>query len=123
MIGVASYYFTSLSTKISSWTIRLLFFWLIEGPKKYWKKVFTLSVAFESAWATLITLRYFFKPLYQDYSITGRIIGPLFRLGRIIIGVGMHLVLLASYTIIFLGLCFICWGSPFFFVINLFIWY
>jgi hypothetical protein len=117
-----SYYFLNLSVELSNWIVKFLFFWLVEGPKKYWKKVFSLSLAFESLWATLITLRYFFSPLYQDYSLTGRIIGPFFRLGRIIIGIFFHLLLLGIYSIIFLGLCLIFWGAPFLFLINLFIW-
>lgn len=33
-----------------------------------------------------ITLRYLFKPLYQDYSFLGYVLGFIFRIGRLISG-------------------------------------
>mgnify|MGYP001619645843 FL=1 len=46
--------------------------------------------------ALRITIRYFFRPLYGDYSAVGRTLGFLFRSGRILIG-------LLIYPIVILG--------------------
>lgn len=35
--------------------------------------------------ALVITLKYFFKPLYQDYTAVGYILGVFFRLWRVVI--------------------------------------
>lgn len=121
-VSIISSFFVNISKDVSDWIIRLLFFWLIQGPKKYWKKMLGLSATFEDVWATAITFRYLFTPLYQDYSIIGRILGPLFRTGRILAGIAVHLILLAIYLVVFLLLCLLFWGAPLFFVLNLFIW-
>ena len=36
--------------------------------------------------ALRVTLRHFFEPLYQDYSIVGRILGVIFRFFRVLAG-------------------------------------
>lgn len=122
MNRIIPYYLSTIPDRLGNWFIMLMFFWLIDGPRRYWKKVFGLILGFEDTWATFITLRYFFRPLYQDYTIIGRIIGPFFRLFRIIIGIMAHLFLLTVSFFIFLGLCLVFWGAPLFFLINLFIW-
>lgn len=120
--AATSYLVINLFTGLADWVIRFLFFWLVEGPKSYWKRAFALFLAFEDIWAVGITAKNFFTPLYQDYSIAGRIIGPFFRLGRILIGLGVLAIIFAGEAAFFLFLCLVFWGSPFFFIINLFIW-
>lgn len=41
-------------------------------------------------WALRITLRYFFQPLYGDYSIVGRVLGFIFRSGRVVVAVLLY---------------------------------
>ncbi len=40
----------------------------------------------DRTFAIRITLQHFFEPLYKDYSILGRILGVIFRSGRVLIG-------------------------------------
>ena len=40
----------------------------------------------DRTFALRMTLRYFFEPLYKDYTFVGRILGVIFRSGRIAIG-------------------------------------
>lgn len=51
-----------------------------------------------------ITFKYFFHPLYKDYTILGRILGVIFRTGRIILGGVLYLGL----AVVFLGL-YLAW--------------
>jgi hypothetical protein len=122
MFHFFSFYLSSVSETASSWIVSFLFFWLVEAPRRFWEKAIAMSLVFEKSWATYITFRNLFAPLYQDYSIIGRIIGPFFRLGRIVIGILIHLLLLLFWLFSFLIFCLVLWGSPIFFLINLFIW-
>lgn len=63
-----------------------------------------LSV-FESADRTLalkITFRYFFQPLYKDYSVVGRILGVIFRTIRIVIGLVIYVFLAILFLAVYL---------------------
>ena len=120
--AASSYLLISLFSGLAEWIIRFLFFWFVEGPKAYWKRAIDFLLAFEDVWAVGITAKNLFTPLYQDYSIMGRAIGPLFRLGRILIGLAVLAGVLALETAIFLVCCLVFWGAPLFFLVNLFIW-
>ena len=63
--------------------------------------------ATDESFAIKITLRHFFEPLYKDYSIIGRILGVIFRTGRIILGGIVYLliaIIFAVAYIIWLGI-------------------
>lgn len=42
--------------------------------------------------ALKITIRHWLQPLYQDRTLIGYILGPIFRTGRIIVAVAVYLV-------------------------------
>ncbi|MFH1559147.1 MAG: hypothetical protein ABIC19_01310 [Patescibacteria group bacterium] len=115
-------FFANIFKDAADWFIRLVYFWLVQGPARFWKKALGFSVIFEDGWATWITFRNLFSPLYGDYSIIGRILGPFFRLGRLLIGLTVHAGLFVVYLALFFVFCLIFLGAPFLFVINLFIW-
>jgi len=48
-----------------------------------------------------VTLRHFFEPLYQDYSIVGRILGILFRSIRLTLALALYLVFGAVWGVLF----------------------
>ena len=54
----------------------------------------------DKTFAITLNLRYFFAPLYKDYSIMGRILGIIFRTIRIIIGTIIYFFI----SILFLGI-------------------
>ena len=53
--------------------------------------------------ALKITLRYIFKPLYQDYSPLGYFLGFIFRGGRLLIGGLVYLVVILIATVLYIG--------------------
>lgn len=78
------------------------FFWRIADFFHHWYFHGSKNIAYyfvgilEKADRTLalkITLRHFFEPLYQDYSVIGRILGVIFRSSRILIGLVAYIVL------------------------------
>jgi hypothetical protein len=58
----------------------------------------------DKSFAVKITLSHFFEPLYKDYSIIGRILGFIFRLVRVVIG----LVIYAAITVCF-AIAYVVW--------------
>ncbi|HDH31180.1 MAG TPA: hypothetical protein ENH26_00150 [Candidatus Wolfebacteria bacterium] len=49
-----------------------------------------------------ITLRYLFKPLYQDYSFLGYILGFIFRVARLIFGGIVYAVIFAIAVAVYI---------------------
>ncbi len=54
-----------------------------------------------------ISLRHIFKPLYQDRSVIGYVLGFIFRLMRIILGGISYGIIIVAAAILFLGWAFI----------------
>ncbi len=57
----------------------------------------------EGIFALSLTARYFFHPLYQDFSIVGRIVGIFFRSGRILIGLFVYALLAVFFILVYLA--------------------
>lgn len=73
--------------------------WYIDGSYLFAHKWFEVFSGLERSFALKITLAHFFEPLYQDYSVVGQIIGPIFRLGRIFVG-GVICVIFGSFFLL-----------------------
>lgn len=52
--------------------------------------------------AVKVTARYFFKPLYQDYSILGYILGFIFRSVRLFAGGFVYLLVILCATAVYI---------------------
>lgn len=63
----------------------------------------TASLSFEGQVAVVSTLKNITKPLFQDYTREGRVIGILLRLARVVIGSIVQVVLLAFYAVVVVG--------------------
>lgn len=70
----------------------------------FWRTFTRGARGIEESIAVRVTLHLFFQPLFRDYSVVGRILGPIFRLGRLVVG-GV------AYAILFVLLLFayVCW--------------
>lgn len=83
--------------------------WYIDGSRAIARAFMAAITAADRSLALSITLRHFFEPLYKDYSIVGRILGVVFRTGRILIGLVVYLFL----VIVFLAACLVWIAIPF----------
>lgn len=52
--------------------------------------------------ALAINFKHITQPIYGDYSVTGRILGPIFRLGRIFFGGVVYLFLGLIVSVVFM---------------------
>lgn len=66
---------------------QFLVHWYGHGFLIFWEKTFVLFAFIDQTIALRITLRYFFEPLYRDYTTLGRMLGIVFRSGRVVVGV------------------------------------
>lgn len=76
--------------------------WYIDGSKVFFHHFISFLERLDRRFAVKVTLRYFFQPLYKDYSIVGRILGVIFRSGRIIIGTVAYLFIAVIFLAIYL---------------------
>lgn len=70
--------------------------WYLDSSRVYGRFIFSFLERQEKKLALKITLKHFFEPLYQDRSFIGYILGFLFRLGRLIFGGVIFLILLMA---------------------------
>ena len=77
--------------------------WYVNGSRKI-AHVFILSLEnIDRSLAIKITLRHFFEPLYKDYSVIGRLLGIIFRLGRVVVGLVTYVVVMVCFLCVYLA--------------------
>lgn len=82
--------------------------WYGDGSRRLHVSYRAASSQLENVVASRTMLHLLFRPLYGDYSFVGRIIGPIFRLGRLVMGVVAH----AAIFLIFITAWFIWIAIP-----------
>ena len=82
---------------------RFVVFLAVEGPVKIYQLWRLTASNFESQLAVVTTLKNLGRPLFQDYSREGRLIGFFLRIGRVLIGVIIQMVLLVVFLAIVLA--------------------
>lgn len=76
--------------------------WYVGGSRAIGNKFMLTIEAIDQSFAVKITLQHFFEPLYKDYSVVGRVVGVVFRTGRILIGAAVYLFVAAIFTVIYI---------------------
>ncbi len=74
--------------------------WYFDGSRNFMHAFISFLERLDQTFAVAINFHFLFQPLYKDYTIVGRILGPIFRGGRIVVG----LVVYAFFAAIFLAL-------------------
>ena len=95
----------TLSFLAQRFVLRCLAFirhWYKDGSCRFLESWSSVAGSLEQLIAVRITLKNFFKPLYQDYSIIGRIIGPVFRLIRVLFGLLVHAIVIILFFAVYL---------------------
>jgi hypothetical protein len=77
--------------------------WYIDGSRHFAHVFISFLERLDEIFAVKITLRYFFQPLYKDYSIMGRILGIIFRSFRVLIGTAVYILVSFVFLVIYLG--------------------
>ncbi len=77
--------------------------WYVDGSRAFGRAFITSLAEVDKTVAIKITLRYFFQPLYKDYTVIGRILGIIFRSCRLLIGAVVYLILIATFLAAYLA--------------------
>jgi len=84
--------------------IRHFLVWLTyDGTLAVYQLWQAVASNFESQIAVITTFRNLGKPLFQDYTREGRFIGFILRIGRIIVGLVVQLLLAIFFIIVLLA--------------------
>ena len=75
--------------------------WYGDGSRAIWGRFLLTLATADRSFAVKVTLRHFFEPLYKDYSGVGRVVGIIFRSGRIIIGGVVYLFIALFFALIY----------------------
>lgn len=72
--------------------------WYHDGSVWFFHACISSLEHFDQTLAIRVTLAHFSEPLYKDYTIIGRVLGVIFRSGRICIGGIFYFFLVAIYA-------------------------
>lgn len=76
--------------------------WYMDGTRAFAARFMNTLERADRTFAVRVTARHILEPLYGDYTAIGRVLGPLFRAGRVIVGFFVYLfiavVFLAAYA-------------------------
>jgi|GEM_PF-1244891 hypothetical protein len=61
-------------------------FWYWRSSKDFWQREVNFIKRTERDIGILINLKLILQPIYSDYTFIGRLIGPFFRLFRVLLG-------------------------------------
>ena len=89
--------------------------WYIKSLFLYFQFVIDFFLKLERKVGLIVNLRYFFQPLYQDYTLLGYLLGIFFRSLRTFLSGVLYVVLFLVFLIIYLIWVFI----PIFLVVKI----
>lgn len=95
-------YFVSLPERFVREIIKFFYFWYAQSSKDFWNKEINFLKGVERDIGVIINLRLITQPIFGDYTYMGRFLGPIFRLGRVIIGLIIMAVSIAAVVIVYL---------------------
>lgn len=78
--------------------------WYASGSRWFGHRYIGTLEHLDRSLALRITVRMFFRPLYGDYSIIGRILGIIFRMFRIAFAIILYAICSALFAI-----CYLLW--------------
>ena len=92
-------YFINLPIKFIKGINQFLWFWYVQSSKDFWYREIAFLKQIERDIGVMINLKLITQPIFGDYSYMGRIIGPVFRLGRVLVGT---IIMIVSIVVIIL---------------------
>lgn len=75
--------------------------WYADGSRRFFHWFLSTLEHFDQTFAVRITLEHFFEPLYKDYSPIGRLLGLVFRAGRVLMGSAIYLLMSALFLLLY----------------------
>jgi hypothetical protein len=93
----------------------ILTFWYKDSPVWFYSSCVDTINSLEGHLGARDTLRNISKPIFQDYTLQGRFVGILLRLGRIGLALSIYLVAVSTYAGVFVTWLLL----PVFFIVSI----
>jgi len=97
-------YLVNLPIRLTRGMFGFFYIWYVQSSKSFWTKEISFLKQVERDIGIKINLRLIAEPIYGDYSYLGRVIGPLFRLVRVLVG-----LLIVGTSFVLIILAYIVW--------------
>jgi hypothetical protein len=98
-------YFINLPIKFIKGIKQFFWFWYVQSSRDFWRKEISFIKGIERDIGVMINLKLLFQPIFGDYSYMGRVVGPIFRLGRVL--VGFIIIAISIFVVILIYLIWI----------------
>lgn len=76
--------------------------WYVDGTRSFIRGLMGTVERLDRTFAVGINLKFFFTPIYRDYSIIGRFLGVIFRSMRIVLGALLYLLIASLFFIAYM---------------------
>jgi hypothetical protein len=76
--------------------------WYIDGSRRLGHGFISFLQGVDRVLALRVTLHYFWRPLYGDYTIIGRVLGVIFRAFRILIALSLYILFCVLFALLYL---------------------
>ena len=95
-------YFVNLPIKFIKGINQFFWFWYVQSSKDFWYREIGFLEQIKRDIGVMINLKLILQPIFGDYSYMGRIIGPIFRLGRVLVGTIIMIASIFIVTLVYL---------------------
>ncbi len=76
--------------------------WYVDGSRAIGHGFISVLERLDRSLAIRVTLRYFFQPLYKDFTFIGRILGIIFRSVRIAIAIVIYAAVAFAFLVAYI---------------------
>lgn len=90
--------------------------WYRGGTRFFWSRTAGVLSGLDGTFAVVLTVRHLFEPLYQDRTFIGYVLGFIFRVLRVALGISIYLIVSAVAFVLYIGWIF----TPIFSVYKVF---
>lgn len=97
-------YFLTLPFRLVKDFCDFLSFWYVKSSRDFWRREVSFLKGVENEFGIRVNLKLLTQPIYGDYTVAGKIIGPIFRFLRVTIGCGFLLLSFGAVLV-----CYLLW--------------
>jgi hypothetical protein len=92
----------NLPLRIVKGIFDFFYFWYVTSSRDFWRREISFIRREEHDIGILINLKLLTQPIFGDYTVMGKLIGPVFRLGRVLFGALIILLSFAAIIIVYI---------------------
>lgn len=95
-------YIVNLPLNLMRGTLNFFYIWYVQGTFDFWNKEAAFLRAVERDVGFIVHVKHIADPLFGDYTLMGRFIGFIFRIGFIIFGFSITAASVAAVVSLYL---------------------